>query len=104
MHRQHRRAGEVQLALGVSVDVAAEPVVGEVRQRLAVEKSDERRQCGVVERELRQRFHEARGARDDAVAAALGQPAGEHLERGPTVRGAVAQRRREHRQLVLVGQ
>ena len=104
VHGQHRGAGEVQLAFGVPVDVAAEPVVGEVRERLAVQKVRKRRQCGVVEPELRQRFHESRGAGDDAVAAALGQPAGEHLERGPAVRGAVAQRGREHRQLVFVGQ
>ena len=45
LHRQHRGAGEVQLALGVAVDVAAEPEVRagnasvsrveELRQRLA---------------------------------------------------------------------
>ncbi len=104
VNRQHRRAGEVQLALGVPVDVAAESVVREIVQGVGVEEVRKRFQRGVVERELRQRFHEARGSGDHAVPPTLGQPAGEHLERGAPMRGAVAQRRREHGQLVLVGQ
>ena len=38
VHRQHGGAGEVQLAFGVAVDVAAEPEVGEVRERVGVEE------------------------------------------------------------------
>jgi hypothetical protein len=104
VHRQHGGAGEVQFTFGVSVDVAAEPVVGQVRERFTVEKAFERRQRGVVECELRQRFHEARRARDDAVAAPFWEPAGEDLEGGATVRTAVVQRRGEHGQLVFVRQ
>ena len=104
VHGQHRGAGEVQFALGVSVDVAAESIVGEVGQRLAVAEVRQRRQYRVVERELRQRFHESSGSGDHAVPAAFGQPSGEHLERRSTVRGSVAQGGREHRQLVLVGE
>jgi len=38
VHRQHEGAGEVQLAFFVSVDIAAEPVVGKVRERFAVQR------------------------------------------------------------------
>ncbi len=38
VHGQHGGAGEVHLAFGVTVDIAAEPVVGEVRERLTVKK------------------------------------------------------------------
>ncbi len=105
VHGQHRRAGEVQLAFRVAVDVAAEPVVREVGQRVGIEEVRQRRPAAASSKvNSRQRFHEPGGARDHAVAPAFGQPAGEHLERGAPVRGAVAQGRREHGQLVLVGQ
>ncbi len=101
---QHGGAGEVELTFGVPVHVPAEPVIGEVCERLAIAEVRKRRQCRLVERELRQRFHESGGSGDHAVAAAFGKPAGEHLERRPPVRGPVVQRSREHRQLVLVGE
>jgi hypothetical protein len=104
VNRQHRRAGEVQLALGITVDVTAESVVRQILQGVAVEEVRKRVQRGVVEGEVRQRFHEARGPGDHAVAPPLRQATGEHLERGAPMRGPVAQRCRKHGQLVLVGQ
>jgi len=70
-NRQHRRARKVQLALCVSVDVAAEPVIGQVARGVRIEEVLKRGQRVIVEPELRQRFHEPGRTRDDSVAAAL---------------------------------
>lgn len=104
VHRQHRGAGKVQLTLGVAVDVAGEPVIGQIRQGVRVQEVREHRERGVVEGELRQHFQEPARAGDDAVSPTVGEPAREDLERGPSVGGAVAKCGRQHRQLVLVGE
>ena len=102
--RQDRRAREIQLSFGVAVDVPAEPEVAEVIQRRGVEEARQRRQRGLVEDEIGQRLQESAGTGDHAVAPAVGQAPGEHLEGGAPVRGAVPQCRRHHGQFVFVGQ
>ena len=79
---QDRRAGEEQLALGVAVDVAGEPVVG---QPAAVGSSTTpvaagSRRPARSNRKSRISSSSRAGAGDDAVAPAGRQPAGEHLE------------------------
>ena len=58
----------------------------------------------LAEAEVLDRLQQPVHARDHAVAAAVGKPAGEDLEHARTVTGPVTQRGREHGQLVVVGQ
>ena len=105
--REHRRVREVELALGVAVDVAGEPVVGAGTPPMASSTTPSATQeptVLVVEGEVGQRLEQPAGAGDDAVAPSVRQPPREHLEDAAPVGGAVAQRRAEHGQLVPVGE
>ena len=103
---EQRRARKVRLALAVAPDVAVEAVVGE--------PVDGRRphdlvfaepfELGVAEPEPRDEVEQAPGARDDAVAAPVGQASRERLEEALAVGGAVEQGGIDHRQLVSVGE
>ena len=103
---QDRRAGEVDLALGVAPDVAAEAVGGEPAQGglvddpLLAQEAEHAR----VEAEVLDGVQDAPGAAHHAVAAALGQPAGEDLEDRAALGRAGLQGGLEHRELVLVGE
>ncbi len=99
-------AGEVDLALGVAVDVAGEPVVGEEAQGLLVDDPlvGEPVELGGGEAEALHRVQDPAGAGDHAVAPARGQPAGEHLEDGAAVCRPAAQGGLEHGELVAVGE
>src|ERR1700759_1668023 len=103
-YRKHRRAREIQLTLGVPVDIAAEPKIAQVSHGVHIEELRQRFARHVVEPELGQRLQEPSCPGHHAVSASVRQPTSEQLERGPAVRGAVAQRRRQHGQLVPVGQ
>ncbi len=103
-HRKDRGTGEVQLAFGVAVDVTAKTKVAQVCQGAPVEKLRQRFACDVVEPELGQSFQEPARPGHHSVTTPVGQSASEQFERGRAVRGAIAQRRRQHGQLVLVGQ
>ena len=103
-YRKYRGAREIQLALGVAVDVAAESKIAQVGQGVAVEEFGQRFARGVVEPELGQGFQKPARPGHHAVSASVGQPTSEQLEHRAAVRGAVAQRRRQHGQLVPVGQ
>ena len=61
-------------------------------------------ELGVLEAEPVDQLEQAAGARDDAVAASVGQAAGERLEEALAVGGAVSQRGIHHRELVSVGE
>jgi hypothetical protein len=104
--REHRRAGEVEVTLGVAVDVAREPVAGQpveqplVGEALLVQGG----QLVVPEAEVRQRLEQTAGAGEDAVAAAEGQPPGEHLEDAVALGGAVGEGGGHHRELIAVGE
>jgi hypothetical protein len=104
--REDGRAGEPQLALDVAVDVAGEAVVGQPVQSLGVDDPllAQERDLVRAEPEVLERVEEPAGARDDAVAPAVGQPAREQLEDRRAVGRAGAQRRLQHGQLVVVGQ
>ena len=80
--REHRRAREVQLALGVAVDVAGEGEVGQPVQQPLVGQPllAQGGQLLVAEAEVGQRVQQPAGAGDHAVAAAVRQPPGEDLE------------------------
>src|SRR6202020_2477529 len=90
-YRKYWRAREIQFTLGVTVDVAAEPKIAQISQRVRIE-------------EFGQQLQKASRPGHHAVSASVRQPTSEQLERGPAVCGAVAQRRRQHGQLVPVGQ
>ena len=79
---EHGGAGEVEVALGVAVDVAGEPEVGQpVEQPLVGDALlAQGRQLVVPEPEVRQRLQQPAGAGQHAVAPAVRQPAGEDLE------------------------
>ena len=103
---EHRRAREVEIALGVAVDVAAEAEAGQPVQQPRVGEPllAQAGQLAVAEAEVRQRLEQPRGTGDDAEAAAVREPAGEDLEHAVPVGGAVGQCRGHHRQLVPVGE
>ena len=103
---EHRRAGEVEVALGVAVDVAAEPEVGQpVEQPLVGDAlRAQRRELVVPEPEVREGLQQPAGAGEDAVAATVRQSPGEDLEDAVPVGGAVGERGAHHRQLVPVGE
>jgi hypothetical protein len=61
-------------------------------------------QLVLAETEVAQRLEEPARAGEDAVAATVGQPAGEGLEDAGPVGVAAAQRGLHHRQLVVVRQ
>ena len=103
---QDRRAGEVHLALGVAPDVAAEAVGGQPFEGRLVDDAalaQEAEDVG-VEPEVLDGVQHPAGAGHDAVAAALGQPAGEDLEDRAPVGRARLERGLQHRQLVVVGE
>ena len=102
--RQDRRAGEEQLALGVAVDVAGEAVVGEPLDHRPAEHPGQPLQLGLPEPEPGDRLEQPARARHHPVAAAVGQPAGEDLERAPAVGRAVGKSGGDHRQLVVIGE
>jgi hypothetical protein len=106
VHGEDGRAGEVELALCISADVTAEPVA---RQPFAGRFVDDtcvgkKRELGVVVPKGCDRLDQPRRPRNHAVAAALGQPPGEELERAPAPSRAVTQRCLEHGQLVVIGE
>src|SRR5271154_7616882 len=80
-YRKYRRAREIQLTLGVTVDVAAEPKIAQVSQRVRIEEFRQRFARGVVEPELGQRLQEPSGPGHHAVSTPGGQFASEQLER-----------------------
>jgi hypothetical protein len=101
---QHRRSREVELALPVGDDVAPEAVAGQEVERPPVDEVlpvEEGELLG-GEAERLDLVEQPTEAADHAVASTVGQLAPEHLEHGPQPRRAVAQCRREHRQLVVV--
>src|SRR5699024_2948092 len=87
--KDHSRAGaprrgarEVQLALRVAVHVAGEAVLREMLEGLLLQHPGPAQvaQVRVVEAEVLDRLQHAAGAGEGAVAAPLGEGAGEHLE------------------------
>ncbi|MDR6201227.1 hypothetical protein QE374_003136 [Microbacterium sp. SORGH_AS428] len=103
---QHRRAGEVQLALAVAGDRPGEAEIREGRERDRIHHAVVAQvpQLIVAEAELAQQGQQATGSRDHAEASPSRQTPGEQLEdRGPGG-GAVAQRRLDHGQFVAVGE
>jgi len=103
---QDRRSRKEQLALGISVDVAPELVGGQPGGGLLVHDPalGEEVHLGFAEPERPDRLDQAAGADDDPVPAARGQAAGEHLEHAPAVGGPVAERGRDHGQLIVIGE
>jgi hypothetical protein len=103
---EHRRPGEVEVALGVAVDVAGEAEAGQVVEQAGVVDAlrPEGRELGLAEPEVGQGVEEAAGAGEHPVAAPVRQPAGEDLEHAVPVGRAVGQRGGQHGQLVAVGQ
>ncbi len=101
---QDRRAREEQLALGVPVDVSLEAVLGEPQRGLLVDHAalQQEPHLGVAEPVGGERLDQPGGAGHDTVAAAGRQTPGEHLENAVTLSRAVLERRRDHRQLVVV--
>ena len=102
-----RGVGEVDLALGVAPDVAAEPVAGQPLQRGARRRPGRRsarRARASSKRKSLERVEGPPDAGDHAVAPPLGQPPGEELEDRAPVRGAAAQGGLQHGQLVVVGE
>jgi hypothetical protein len=97
-------AGEVQLALGVAVDVAGELVVGEPVEGAPVDDALQRCELLVAEPEVVDRFQEPPRARHHPVATPVGQPPREHLENTLPGGRAVGERGGDHRQFVPVGQ
>ena len=106
LDHENRRAGEVAVALGVAPDVPAELVVAQEVKRRPVSdlRALEEGKLGVAEPESLQRVQQPAGAGDNAVATAVRQVPGEHLEHGAPVRGPALQRRAQHGQLVMVGE
>ncbi|CAB4934314.1 unannotated protein [freshwater metagenome] len=103
---EHGGAGEVELALGVALDVPGELEVGQPGQQGRVGDALllEGGQVLVAEPEVREGVQQPAGAGEDAVAAAVGEAAGEDLEDAVAVGRAVGEGGGEHRQLVPVGQ
>jgi hypothetical protein len=64
----------------------------------------QRSQCVVPEPEVRQDLQQPAGAGEDAVAATVGEPAGEDLEDAVAAGSAVGEGGGDHRQLVPVGE
>ena len=103
---QHGGVGEVQLALLVAVHVAGEAVLGEVLEGLLLQHSgaSEVAQVRLIEAEVGDRVEDATGAGERAVAAALGQGTGEHLEDAAARCGARLTGGLQHRELVEIGE
>ena len=103
---QHRAAGEVEVALGIGVDVAAEPEVPQVRRALVADDALllEPRDLGGIEREGLDEGEEAPEPGEHAVPPAFGEPPREHLEHRAVVRRAVPHPGVEHGELVAIGQ
>lgn len=101
-----RRAGEVDLALRVAPDVAAEAVVGQPVQRARIEDAAfaQEAEDRFVEVEVLHRVQDPAGSGDDSVAAAFGQAPGEDLEDRAAVGGPGPQRGLQHGEFVLVGE
>src|SRR5882757_8816183 len=97
---------KVQLALRVTVDVAGEPVAGQILRRAVIDHPaiSEKRQSLVVEGEVGYRVEQSTSPADDAVAAPIREAAGEDLEGAQALRRPVAQRRAEHGEFVAVGE
>ena len=105
-HGEDRGAGEVDLALGVAVDVAAEAVAGEPVEGRLVDHAaaPQRLELRVAEAEALQRVQQPPGAADDAVPPAGGQDASEDLEDAAAAGRSRRERRLQHGQLVVVGE
>ncbi len=106
LDHEQRGVGEVGLALRVAPHVAGEAVAGQPLQRPLVDDGvlAEHVDRFGVEAEPLDRVERASDAGHDAVPAALGEPAREHLEHRPPLGRAAAQRRLQHGQLVVVGE
>ena len=106
LDREQRRLREVQLALAVSLDRSREPVALEVGERLTAHDAlvVQVAQVVVGETEIAQQRHQSPLARDDAEPPTPGQAPAEQLEHASAMRGAIAQRRIEHREFVTIRQ
>src|SRR5699024_7285722 len=102
----HRRAGEIQFAFRVAVDVPAETVVGQPVQRAVVDDrgGGELLELGVAETEVEYGVQCARDATDDAVPPAVRQPTCEQFEHAVPLGGPAGQCTGEHGELVVIGQ
>jgi hypothetical protein len=101
-----RRVREVGLALGIAPDVAREAVAGQPLERglvddVAVAQGGDRR---VVEGELLDRVERSLHTGHHAVPTSFGEPAGEELEHGTSVRSARGKGGLHHGELVVVGE
>jgi hypothetical protein len=103
---EHRGPREVQVALGVAIDVTGELEIGQpveqplVGQSLLAQGGD----LVLSEAEVWQRLQQPAGAGEDAVPAAEGQAAREHLEDAVALGGAVGEGGGHHREFVAVGE
>jgi hypothetical protein len=105
-HRQDRAAREVDLALPIGAHVAAEPEPAQVVRAPRGDRADLEQpvDLGVVVPEVLDQSGQPAETGDDAVPPAARQAAGEALEDGRVVDAAVLDERREHGELVAVGQ
>ena len=101
-HGQQRRVREVQLAFPVAIDLPGEAVIGQVLLGLSIKKVH-LRQLLSSETEVPDGAKNALGAGNNAVAPLVGEAAGKNFAGYLAVRGAIAQRRLQHGQLVLIG-
>ncbi len=95
--------GEVEFALAVAVDLSGEAVVLQVVAGASVQEGEPVELLG-GEVEVLDGLDGTGGTGDNAVAALIGQSAGEDLEGAPAVGGAVGQGGLQHRQFVHVGE
>src|SRR5699024_6597026 len=103
---QHRRAGEIQFAFRVAVDVPAETVVGQPVQRAVVDDrgGGELLELGVAETEVEYGVQCARDATDDAVPPAVRQPTCEQFEHAVPLGGPAGQCPGEQGEVGVIGQ
>ena len=101
-HGQQWRVGEVQLAFPVAIDLPGETVIGQVFLGWSIQEVHLRQLLG-GETEVPDCAKNAFGAGNNAVAPFVGKAAGKNFAGYLAVRGAIAQRRLQHGQLVLIG-
>ena len=102
----HRRAREIDLALGVAPDVPGEAVVGQPVQGVLVDHAAvaQEGQRLSIEPEMPQRPQRPADPGDHPVAPPVGQSAGEQFEDAPPIGRPRLPGRPQHGQLVVVGQ
>ena len=103
---QQGRAGEVDLAFGVALDVAGEAVVGQPRGRRVVHDAGAGEELHVVtvEAEVGQGVEGATDAGHHPVAASLGQTPGEQFEHAAAISRSRSEGGLHHGEFVMVGQ